>query len=380
MLEPGNLFDPTLYEAQRRPVLEARTLPPWCYTSEAFFRREVERLFLGTWQFVGRVEEIPNPGDYMCSDTPGGPIVVLRDGDGGLRAFANSCRHRGSRVLDGTGHCDRIICPYHSWTYRLDGSLMGAPAMDQTVDFDEAHYGLTPLRLETWEGFIWISFDPDIEDLESYYGDMFERFATYKFSEMVVTRRSDYVLDCNWKLLVDNAHEAYHTGTVHKTSIGMQEADVLDTHGNWESLFHPLEHSVAVMPGEGTPFPFITGLTEELAGGTYFTLLYPNTQFACVQDCMWWLTLAPLSAQRCSIRVGFCFPKTTVERPDFGEVVQKYYHRWDVSIDEDNDTGELQQAGLRSVLREPGPYSYTEDVVHRFANWVLDRVLDGRDG
>ena len=374
--EPENIFDPAHYERQRLPVLEARTLPPWCYSSEDFCRREIERVFLKTWQFVGRTDEIAEPGAYLCAETAGGPVILLRDEQGAVRAFANSCRHRGARLLKDTGQCERIVCPYHGWTYRLDGALRGATEMDQTVDFDRAEYGLTPVRIATWQGFIWISFDPDVESLESYFGDLFERFASYQFDDMVVTRRSRYELGCNWKLIVDNAHEAYHTGVVHGGSIGAQQADALETRGNWEALFHPLEHSVAVLPGEMTSFEHIDGLEGDLGHGTHFTLLCPNTQFACVQDCMWWMTLIPLGPERCINEIGFCFPRGTVARDDFDEVVEKYYHRWDVSIDEDNDTGELQQHGLSSVLREPGPYSYTEDVVHRFANWILDRVLD----
>ena len=376
MIEPHDLFDSRHYDAQRRPLTDARTLPAWCYTSEDFHRRERERIFLHAWQFVGRSDEIPSPGDYRCTETAGGPIIVLRDEDDGIRAFANTCRHRGARLLEGAGTCERIVCPYHGWTYALNGELRAAPRMQRTRAFDRSHHGLVPLRVETWQGFMFVSFDPEIAPLSSYYGDLFERYASYRFDEMVTTRRQRYELACNWKLLIDNAHEAYHTGVVHCASLGEQFAEARDTRGNWELLFHPLETSVAVLPGESTAFPHIDGLSEELASGTCFTLLYPNTHFACVQDCMWWMSFIPAGAQSCIGEVGFCFPRATVGRSDFDEVVRKYYHRWDVSIDEDNATGELQQAGLRSVLRTPGPYSHTEAVVHRFANWVLARVLD----
>ena len=376
MPEPDDLFHPRHYRAQCRPLPDARTLPAWCYTSEAFYRRERERIFLHAWQFVGRSDEIPSPGDYRCTDTAGGPIIVLRGEDGEIRAFANTCRHRGARLLYGAGSCPRIVCPYHGWTYALNGELRGAPRMQRTRAFDRSDHGLARVRLEVWQGFVFVSFDPGIEPLSSYYGDLFERFETYRFDDMVLTRRRRYELACNWKLLLDNAHEAYHTGVVHNTSLGEQHAEALDTCGNWEVLFHPLETSVAILPGESTAFPHIGGLSAALAGGTHFTLLYPNTHFACVQDCMWWMSFIPTGAESCVAEVGFCFPRTTVARADFDEVVRKYYHRWDVSIDEDNATGELQQQGLRSVLREPGPYSHTEAVVHRFANWVLARVLD----
>lgn len=374
--EPRDLFHPDHYREQRRPLAEARTLPAWCYTSDAFHRRERERIFLHAWQLVGRSEEIPAPGDYRCCETAGGPIIVLRDEEGGVRAFANTCRHRGARLLTGTGNCPRIVCPYHGWTYALNGSLRAASRMQRTRDFRRSDYGLVPLRVETWQGFVFVSFDPDIAPLSRYYGDLFERYASYRFDEMVLTRRRRYELACNWKLLIDNAHEAYHTGVVHCASLGEQHAEARETRGNWELLFHPLETSVAVLPGESTAFPHIGGLSEELAGGTCFTLLYPNTHFACVQDCMWWMSFIPTGARSCIGEVGFCFPRATVARADFDEVVSRYYHRWDVSIDEDNATGELQQDGLGSALRTPGPYSHTEAVVHRFANWVLARVLD----
>ena len=168
MLEPDNLFEPALYTEQRRPYLEALSLPAWCYTSQRFYRREVEQVFLKTWLFVGRCEEIAEAGDYRCVDTPGGPVILLRGRAGAVTAFANTCRHRGSRLLDGAGRCERaIICPYHGWSYDLDGSLMGAAAMENSVGFDRTRHGLTPIRSALWQGFIWINFDADAPSLES---------------------------------------------------------------------------------------------------------------------------------------------------------------------------------------------------------------------
>ena len=378
MMEPANLFDPALYEQQRRPYLEASSLPAWCYTSEGFYRREVEQVFLKTWLFVGRTDEIAEAGDYFCTDTPGGPVILLRGRDGAVNAFANTCRHRGARLLDGAGHCERaLICPYHGWTYDIDGTLIGAAAMERTVDFDRSCYGLTPIRAEIWQGFIWINFDRGAAGLDAHFTDMFEAYGAYDFSDMVVARRSEYELACNWKLVMEIASEDYHTGTVHRTSVGTQLAYALDdTHGHWQCLRLPRETSIGVLPGETTVLPHIADLPPALAGGTNFLLVYPNSCFGCVQDCMWWVTFMPLGPQRCVNRVGFCFPRASAARSDFDEVAAKYYHRWDLSIEEDNATGVIQQHGMRSVMREPGPYSNREPLVYRFANWLLDRVLD----
>jgi phenylpropionate dioxygenase-like ring-hydroxylating dioxygenase large terminal subunit len=194
---------------------------------------------------------------------------------------------------------------------------------------------------------------------------------------MRVVKRVRYEVGCNWKLLVENAMEEYHTGTVHRGSLGQQHSLPEETRGAWDALFIPQATSIAVLPGEAAPFPHIATLAGRPASGSYFTMVYPNTQFACTQDCMWWLTFRPLGPERTGLTVGFCFPETTVARPDFEREVAPYLRRWAVSIGEDNAIGEVQQAGLRSTLRPPGPMAAREFAVHRVYQWILDRVLDG---
>ena len=380
MMRIESMFDPSHYANVRRPLLEAETMPAWCYTSEQFLEREIERIFLKTWIFVGRADEVANAGDYFTTHTAGGPVMILRDRDGRVRAFANTCRHRGSRLVEGKGNCRAIICPYHGWTYGLDGALAGALYMEQTKGFDRSKYGLTPVRVEGWGGFLFINYDHEAEPLMDFLGDMPRRFASYKFQDMVCTRRTTYELACNWKLVIENSIEDYHTASVHRTTLGMQVAEppTPPPAGNWDHIFLPGTQSVAVLPHEKPSFSPIPGLEGKLAHGTNFTVIYPNTQFACAIDCMWWLTFAPKGPERCTASFGFCFPKSSVALPSFEEAVKKYYHRWDAGIAEDNGTGELQQAGLRSILHKPGPMSWKEAVVHRIYNWVLDRVLDER--
>ena len=191
MIEPTNLFDPVLYRSQRKPLPEALGLPGWCYTSETFYRKEVDEIFLKTWLFIGHAAEIPTSGEYLCIDTPGGPVIVIRDQNATVRAFANTCRHRGARLLEGSGRCERaIVCPYHGWTYAFDGTLKGAPAMDKTAGFEPAKYGLKPIKLSQWQDLMWINFDPHAASLETYLGSMISDYSDYHFSDMVVTRRA----------------------------------------------------------------------------------------------------------------------------------------------------------------------------------------------
>jgi phenylpropionate dioxygenase-like ring-hydroxylating dioxygenase large terminal subunit len=377
MTGTSSIFDPELYRRVRQPTLAAEGLPPWCYTSQAFYDREIERIFRTEWNFVGRADEIAKPGDFKVFDLVGESVIVLRDQAGGLRAFANTCRHRGTRLLDGTGNCKSIACPYHAWVYALDGRLIASLGMEATLDFNTADHGLLPVRLEQWAGFLFVSF-ADGETLADYLGDLPARFAAYNFADMVCVRRKEYDLACNWKLYVENAMEDYHTPTVHRKSIGLQQTALEEGGtGAWDAIFMPAPQTIAVLPEDSaSALPSIGGLSGKPASGTFFTVIYPCTFFATTQDCMWWLQEFPLGPGRTKVSVGSCFPRATVARPDFAEKVQKYYRRWDKSLPEDNAISERQQAGLASRFARPGRLSVHEPAVHRIANWVLDRVLD----
>ena len=371
-----NIFDPGYYQSVRLPPLEATTLPPWCYTAPQFYDREVERIFRTAWNFLGREDEIPNPGDYMTFDLCGEPIIVLRDKAGAPRAYANTCRHRGTKLLEGTGNCRAISCPYHSWTYALTGELIATPGMEQTLAFDKKNYGLIPLRLESWAGFLFVTLNPKASPLEKYLGDLPERLRSHNLSEMVCVRRRAYDVACNWKIYIENAMEEYHTPTVHRLSIGKQVTQTERGQGEWQGMYMPAATTIALLPDDvASAFPPIPTLDAKAAQGTYFMMIYPCTFMAATQDCLWWLQEFPKGPDRTTVVIGSCFPRATVARADFEQKVEKYYRRWDKSLPEDNAISERQQAGVHSSFSMPGRLSFHEPVVHDIANWVLDRVL-----
>ena len=376
MTAAQNMFDPELYRDVRLPFEQARSMPPWCYTSREFFEREVERVFRRVWNFAGRADEVPNQGDYFTLDMFGESIIIVRGKDQEVRAFANTCRHRGTRLLKGRGKCRVISCPYHSWAFALDGTLLGAPDMERTPGFRKEDYPLHPVRLEQWAGFLFVALSDEVPPFEAYLGNIREIFAPYQFGDMVCVRRRSYEIEGNWKLFVENAMEDYHTATVHRQSIGVQNTVREDTAGEWDAIHMESDATIAVLPEDGTTLPQIDGLTGRPASGTYFTVIYPQTFFGTTQDCMWWLQSLPHAADRTTVVIGSCFPASTVARPDFEEQVAKYYRRWDKSLPEDNAITEEQQAGLQSAFARPGPLCWREPVVHSLDNWVLDRVLD----
>ncbi len=372
----GGLFDPAHYAATLGELGAARTLPAWCYTDGEFHRREMERCFRPNWHFIGHESEMREAGDYMSIDLAIGPILAVRGKDGEVRAFANTCRHRGARLIEaGQGTCKTISCPYHAWTYNLTGELRGAPSMNEVPGFTREDWGLIAIRLESYEGFLWITANPDAPALETYLGDFAERFRCYDFAAMRVVRRETYDVPCNWKVLAENALEDYHTGTVHAGSLGQQHSVPVQCSGNWCALYMPQETSIAVLPGETAPFPHIASLEGEPAHGTFFTMLYPNTQFACTQDCLWCVTFHPLGPEHTQVRVAFCFPETTVARPGFAQDAEKYFHRWIIGIEEDNGIGPVQQEGLRSIASVPGPYGPREFTVHEMNKWIIRTVI-----
>ena len=374
------IFDPKSYDAFRAPMMDAETMPTWCYTSPDFYRREVEAIFMKVWNFVGRTDQVPGPGDYTAFDFAGVPLVILRDREGAVRAFANTCRHRGSLLLEaGAGTCRGIKCPYHGWVYGLDGALTGAPDMEKTVGFSRADHGLIPIRLETWSGFMFVNFDPDAGPLTDYLGSLPAMLASHDLENMVTTRRKEFTIESNWKLFVENAMEAYHIPTVHGGTLAKHKAKkkreaLPPADSEFVYLYTTQKGSRALLPGE-TGFPEIASLDEKARGGSYYPLIYPSTMFCCTTDCMWYLEVHPLGPTRMKLIHGAVFPKVTAERDDFDEVVQKYYHRWDVTAVEDNDISETQQKGIESPLARPGRLSHMEPLVHTIGNWVLDRVL-----
>lgn len=376
-----DLFDPRHYEKVRLPLLEAETMPPWCYTSEAFYEREVDRLFMKVWNFLGRVEQVPHPGDYFTVDFAGISLIIVRDDSNEVRAFANTCRHRGSELLSGKGSCKAIVCPYHSWTYALNGRLVGAPEMEQTAGFRKEDNGLIPLRLETWAGFIFVNFDPDAAPLDSYLGGLEDTIAPYRLEDMELMRRREYIMNCNWKLFVENAKESYHIKTVHKKTI--QKYASAKTAGYWVEeakgeyciTFAQHEGSMALLKG-AAGFPVIESLKgRREAGGTYAPLIYPSTYLACTIDCAWYLELHPLGANRTRLVHGSLFPRSRRKLADFDTLAGNYYQRWDITTDEDIEASERQQRGLASPFSVAGRFSHREPLVHVIDNWILDRVL-----
>lgn len=378
------MFDPRTYDGIRKPAIEAWTLPPHCYTSPEFYKAEVKHLFMKVWNFLGRADRIPKPGDYFSVDYVGIPILVLRDRDGSVKAFANSCRHRGARLVDGElidriGNTRGFKCPYHSWVYGLGGELKGCPGMEQTVGFDKKDFGLVPVRLEMWGGFIFVNFDDHAPPLLEYLGDLPEVLKPYDCENLVTTRISVFDIACNWKIHIENAMEEYHLPAVHGQTLNLLKFEHFDVpaKGAWMAIRERHSGTRALLEEDRHhAFPVIPGIHGHAAEGTNYVCINPSTMLGMTIDTVWYIELHPMGPERTRVVVGSCFPKATTQLPDFNERVKYYYKRWDKSVGEDNEIARIQQQGMNSPLTRPGRLSGHEYLIPKLGKWWIEHTVD----
>jgi phenylpropionate dioxygenase-like ring-hydroxylating dioxygenase large terminal subunit len=379
--ETPSIFDPGRYERVRKPLLDAEGLPADCYTDPRFLQRELDTVFAASWLMVGRAERIPKRGDYFTLDYAGASLVVIRDPELKVRVYANACRHRGARLVSGVGNRRAFVCPYHSWTYALDGSLKGCAGMEDARNFDPAEYSLAGIRAESWDGFVFVNLDGRAPPLAEWLGELPERLAMYRFEDMAATRVRVHDIDCNWKTWVENYMEGYHIPTVHRATIsGHKTVNTPEDpagRGQYTAIFEKHDGTLALLPGEAG-FPPLESLAGESARGSRFMLIYPMTMLALTIDAMWSFQCLPLGPEKTRVIHTSLFPKERLARPDFETLAANYYKRQDMVVKEDNDITVIQQQGLRSPLTRPGRFAAKEKIVHALDNWVLDRVLGGQ--
>src|ERR671922_2654896 len=209
-------YNSSVMDATAREVAR-HTLPARVYTDQVWFDAEMDRIFAAMWIAVGRLEEVAMRGAFIRRDVAGASVIVVGSGNGDARAFHNVCRHRGTRLCEAERGtlAGSIQCPYHAWTYALDGRLIGAPHMQEVAGFDKKDYSLFSVALHEWEGFIFINMAPSPEPFEKVYAPLFGRFTRFNLSGLQVARRIEYTVKANWKLVLQNYNECLHCPTIH---------------------------------------------------------------------------------------------------------------------------------------------------------------------
>ena len=238
------------------PLEQAHALHASFYTDPAWLEFELQHVFGRSWQLAAHSGELAQPGDHVVGDVAGKPVLIVRQPDGGLRAFFNVCRHRAGPLATCNGKGARALhCKYHGWTYELDGALRAATEMQDAQDFERSAIRLAPIQVREWQGLVFVALDAQAPPFEQVFGGIAERIAPADLSHMRFAKRDIYKLDCNWKVYVDNFLEGYHLPFVHPGLSRVLDYRVYDTElFDWYSLQHsPLRNNDGIY-GDGNAF------------------------------------------------------------------------------------------------------------------------------
>jgi choline monooxygenase len=336
----------------------AATIPARWYTDPGFLKLEQERVFARTWQPVGYTGSIANPGDYFACEIQGEPVVVARAKDGIVRAFSNVCRHRASLIVEGGGSANVLRCPYHAWTYELNGKLLGTPEFEGVENWDRSEICLPQYRVETWGPFVFVNQDHNAPPLGEVWGEIPRQTAEFgcPIDQLRQSGRRDYIINCNWKVYVDNYLEGYHLPAAHPGLF--RELDYaqyrVDTFRYYSSQYAPIR----LKQGEASDRRY--QYDEGGAGALYFWI-FPNFMLNIYPDNLSSNIIVPLGPDKTlTVFEWFTFSGTAAVAPEtieFSDEIQR----------EDIRICENVQRGLQSRSYNQGRFSVKrENGVHHF--------------
>ena len=356
------------------PFERARAMPPSVYTSEDFLAHELRDIFAQDWFCVGRATALSKPGDYVTVELAGQAIIVLRNKEDQLRAMSNVCRHRMSTLLEGRGNKSSIVCPYHAWTYNLDGSLRGAPAMTRNDGFCKEEYQLPEVRCEEWLGWVFVTLNTEAGPVAGQLAKVEDLVGDYDMGAYTETFFETHVWNTNWKVLAENFMESYHLPVCHSGTIGgLSKLDEMicppgEAAFNYHTILKNDSLKIALA------HPNNTRLEGERRRTTYLLAIYPSLLITLTPGYFWYLTLHPLGVGQVRIGFGGGMSPDYVDDAD----AQAHFAQLKALLDdvnvEDKGCTEKVYRGLSSQAAMPGHLSHLERPNFEFAQYIYRRV------
>jgi Rieske 2Fe-2S family protein len=374
-------LEPREVEATLQPLERATMLPPRAFVDPGVFEWELETIFSG-WICVGHVSRVAEPGSYLMREIGTDSVVVMGAEDGRPRAFLNVCRHRGARLIDEPEGSvrRRIQCPYHGWSYGLDGQLKATPHMEGVEDFDTSCWGLMPVRVATVGGLVLVDLSGEAPDVGDHAGELAGYLERYRVEALGRAGQASYEVAANWKAIAENYSECLHCPGVHPELNRLSHymsGEVLDGAGAWCGGSMTLTEGASTMGREGGDAqhrPPIDGLSgADLTSVLYF-VLFPNTLVSLHPDYAMLHTLWPRSADRTDVVCEWFFEPATIAAKGFDP--SDAIEFWDQVNREDWHVCELTAKGVRNRGYVAGRYSAEEVDVHAFDSMVADRYMD----
>ncbi len=376
---PPAPLDPAQLELSLAPFGSSRMLPRDAYRSADVLAWERAHLFEG-WMCLGRSAEI-KPGGMRAESVGEYGVLITRDKEGVLRAFENACRHRGHELLPCGGSADAraIVCPYHAWSYRHDGSLIGAPHFKEVESFDKSTLGLKPVRVQEWHGWVFVDRSGSAEDFAAYIGELEQIVAPYDAESLVTSETHQYDVEANWKVIVENYQECYHCSMIHPELCRVSpptSGENIDREGNWVGGWMELREGAETMSLDGRSGGVaMARLDEHELSTVMYLAVMPNLLISLHPDYVMTHLLVPITPDRTRITCSWAFPKDVTEREGFSPAYAVDF--WDLTNRQDWSACESVQRGMSAPHYEAGPLAPDEDGVYHFVS-RLARAYQGR--
>lgn len=356
------------------PFERARAMPKAVYTSDDFLALEQRHIFAAEWLCAGRAEALPDPGDYLTMTIAGEPVIVLRDRDGAIRALSNVCRHRMSVLLEGRGNTRLITCPYHAWTYTLDGHLRGAPAMTLNQGFCRDQIALPQIRCTVWRGWIMVTLNAGAPDPAERLAGIDALVGKYHMEDYREDFRETFRWATNWKVLAENFMESYHLPVCHEGTIG-GHVDLMKMtcpEGHEAFNYHYILKNDAL--DLTLAHPDNTALEGDERRTTWLLSIYPSLMITLTPGYFWYLSLTPDGPGHVNVLYGGGLAPEFVADPKSREHFARLKALLDAVNDEDKGCTERVYRGLCAGLSAPGPLSHLERPNWEFARYIAARI------
>jgi phenylpropionate dioxygenase-like ring-hydroxylating dioxygenase large terminal subunit len=369
------------FDASITDVAEAVTMPPVIYTSEEFLEFERAALFDREWLCVGLASQIPEPGQYLSVQANDEPLIVARGKDGEIRAFSSVCQHRGMQLVNGSGQCTTFTCAYHHWIYGLDGRLLGAPAMERTGDFDKKEWGLPTVRVEQWQGFIFVNLDPDAAPLGPTLARYTPFLEHYELETAVCPGTFTlHDLPWNWKVMFENFNDGYHANRLHQIIQDFCPSSLAGFPVPWDDASNVVFRTNGYTHIDGgfnatrkALMPIFPKLTEEERWRSTFALLPPTLCFGTAPDQAFFFIIRPRTSSTIDVEIGYLFHPEALEHPMFDQLFTMSDAGVQVFVQQDQDATTRVQRGMASRFAARGRYSWQEESHVQFNRWLVQR-------
>jgi choline monooxygenase len=360
----------------RAPRATSRHAPPGIYSDPAIYQMEKNKIFMRNWMMVAREEELAKPGDFIATRIFEEPVLLTRDTEGKLHAFANVCQHRGVEVAFGSGNTKQFMCPYHGWTYRLDGKLLGAPLSSDNSTFDRRSCKLPDIALGLWGGNVYINFADNPQPFEEFIAPYQAQFGYLHQERCRMGSKQSVELNCNWKFAVENLIDIYHVQILHictfcKTFAAGEVSVKLGELGRVT-----YEYKAAPQTPEGKTLvgrmPWLGDEKGNDLGHTY--RMPPNMHMFARIDMVEQVLIWPVAVDKCRLVVYDLFPEEFVNAPDFGAKAKIYADYILQILEEDRSMADSLQRAMSSKNFRAGPIVGMEVGIHHVINDYLERM------